>query len=72
MMELWIMCEGENKNDERKIIETNNIDDLYTAIDACSEEVENSLEKYFELITDHRSYVFESMYDFDKFIVMQI
>lgn len=72
MMELWVMVTGGDSDDERKIAESNNIDDIIKAIDECSEEVENDLDKYFELSTEHQAFVFGSMYDFEHGVLQAL
>ena len=65
--ELWIMVVGGESDEERVIAKSNNMLEIRKAVEKYESEVIYSVDKYFELLTNHQSYTFCNLDDFDEY-----
>ena len=65
--ELWIMVIGGESDEERMIAKSNNMLEIRKAVEKYESEVIYGTDKYFELLTNHQSYTFYNLDDFDEY-----
>lgn len=65
--ELWIMVVGGESDEERVIAKSNNMLEIRKAVEKYESEVIYGVDKYFELLTNHQSYTFYNLDDFDEY-----
>lgn len=69
MNELWIMVCGGDSDDERMLV-NGSMKEVKKAVAEYSDEVMTDADKYFELITSTRNYIFYSYRDFEMLNLM--